>query len=208
MADLMLPSFVVRPSGLTQAPGLVMAHDSNGLGASHLRVAERLGRAGYFVAAPDLYFRVGGPEAASWETLRPQLEEAQVDSDLEGAAQTLRDLGATSVGIIGFCYGGSLAYRMAIQRRTFAAAVSFYGISLIDSLGEPRCPVKLFYGRQDRWLAPEKLEKVLTHHPADTVVYPNAGHAFLHGEADEVVEDAASDAWTRTMAFFAEHLGP
>lgn len=206
MTEIELPYFLARPVGGTPAPGVVVIHESTGIGTSMLRFCQRLAGEGYLVAAPDLFFRVGGTEAAEYAELSASLQREQVQADLTESTSRLREMGATSVGAIGFCLGGSLAYRMAVETTIFDGAISLYGVSLIRSLGTPSCPLLLMYGQRDPWLDAASLELVRAHHPEETIVYPDAGHGFMRDGSEEFVVDAAADAWERSLAFFTEHL--
>jgi carboxymethylenebutenolidase len=56
-------------------------------------------------------------------------------------------------------------------------------------------------------VSPEAIEAVRARHPDDVVVYPDAGHGFMRDGSPDYDDAAASDAWTRLLAFFAQHLG-
>lgn len=171
-----------------------------------LRFCERLAREGYATIAPDLFFRSGGSEAADFATLIGALQPEEVRADLDGAVATLRTLGASAVGITGFCMGGSFAYRAAVEGVDVACSAPFYGGFIDRELGEPRCPLLCFFGGSDEYVAPEAIEAVRARHPDDVVVYPDAGHGFMRDGSPDYDADAASDAWTRLLAFFAQHL--
>jgi carboxymethylenebutenolidase len=135
-------------------------------------------------------------------SLRPE----QVRADLDGAVATLHELGAAAVGITGFCMGGSLAYRAAVEGVDVRAAVAFYGGFIANELGAPRCPVLIFFGGSDAWITPEAIAAVRAHHPDETIVYPDAGHGFMRDGSPDFDEHAAGDAWPRLLDFFGQHL--
>jgi carboxymethylenebutenolidase len=170
-----------------------------------LRVCERLAREGYLALAPDLFVRSGGPEAADFATLIGALDPATVLDDLGDALATVRDLGAASVGITGFCLGGLLTYRGALAGLGFAAAAPFYGARIAQEDGEPKCPTLPFFGGDDPYIPVADIEAVQRRHP-DTVVYPHATHGFMRDGSDTYDEASARDAWTRLLAFFGQHL--
>jgi len=205
MVDISLPYFTARPASDDPVPGIVIAHEGNGIGPQLLRVAQRLAGQGYATVAPDLFFRAGGTEAADFGTLMGSLDRDRTLADLRAAAQILRDQGSPVVGITGFCMGGLLTYRAAVSGG-FDAAVGFYGAGISRELGTPTCPTLLLFGGSDEYIPPSELDAVAAHH-AETVVYPGAGHGFMRDGSANFDEAAAADAWGRLLAFFGTHLG-
>ena len=203
--DIALPYFLALPAAPPPWPGVVVIHEGNGISSQLLRVCERLAAEGYAAIAPDLFFRAGGTEAGDFATLIGSLTDAQVRADLDGAAATLRGLGASAIGVTGFCMGGLFTYRSALESDAFAAAVGFYGARIASMLGTPKCPTLLFFGGQDPWIPEADIAAVVAHHP-DTVVYPDATHGFMRDGSESYDEAAATDAWSRLLAHFAEHL--
>jgi carboxymethylenebutenolidase len=206
MADLDVPFYLARPAAPAGA-GIVVIHEGNGMTLQLLRFCERLAAEGYLVAAPDLFFRTGGPEAKA--DYMEQVQEVRPDQmldDLGVAAAALRDLGAGSMAVMGFCMGGAFTWRAARQADGYDAAVGFYGVGIASDLGQTRCPTLLFFGGSDQYISPEDVRRVADYHPA-TVVYPEAGHGFMRDGSEDYVPDAAADAWARTLAHFGEHLG-
>jgi carboxymethylenebutenolidase len=205
MPQLALPYFLAQPAGSGPWPGVVVVQEANGVTAQLLRFSQRLAGEGYMTIAPDLFYRFGGTESADYTELVPQMKPEEAKHDLEACAQILRDLGAPTVGITGFCMGGGLSYRMAVQSTSFDAAVGFYGSSIISDLGTPNCPTLLFFGGKDPWIPTENIEKVAAHHP-DTIVYPEAGHGFMRDRSEDYAEADAADAWNRLLEWFRAEL--
>jgi carboxymethylenebutenolidase len=206
MPDLVVPYFTVTPASPPPWPGVLVIHEGNGMSPQLLRLCERLGREGYAVAAPDLFFRSGGPEAAGFATLIGALQREEVLADLAAAHAHLRALGATAIGITGFCMGGTITYRAALSDLELGAAAPFYGGQVAQELGEPKCPVLLFFGGQDEYIPATAIDAVRAHHAEQVVVYPDAGHGFMRDGSSNFDEPAADDAWGLLLAFFAEHL--
>jgi carboxymethylenebutenolidase len=176
-----------------------------------MRLGERFAAEGYAVVAPEYYFRTGGPGA---KPMGEQYQLVQFDEllgDLSAAADVLRALGAKRIGVTGFCLGGSYTWYAACKSDDFDAAVGFYGGDIpayiaADPEMTPRIPTLLFYGGSDPWIPREGVDAVAAHHE-NTIIYPEAGHAFMRDGSDMYVEDAAKDAWERTLSHFKEHLG-
>jgi carboxymethylenebutenolidase len=207
VAEISSPRFVALPAADPPWPGVVVIHEGNGISPQLLRFCERLAGEGYATAAPDLFFRSGGSEAADFATLIGALRPDEVRADLDAAVEALRAAGARAVGITGFCMGGSIAYRAAIQGVDVACAASFYGGTIAQELGAPQCPVLCFFGGSDDYVPTEAINAVRAHHGDDVVVYPEAGHGFMRDGSSDFDEDAARDAWSRLLTFFEQHLG-
>jgi carboxymethylenebutenolidase len=205
MAEIALPYFLARPDGGDRAPGIVVIHEGNGISAQLLRVCQRLAHEGYAAIAPDLFFRAGGTEAHGVITLMRSLSLQQTAADVDEAIGHLRSSGADAVGVIGFCLGGTIAYRTALSSPRCDAAVCFYGAQIADELGEPRCPTLLLFAGDDEYVPVAAIESVVARHP-ETVVYRGAHHGFMRDGSGSFDPEAASDGWGRLLDFLSSHL--
>lgn len=205
MADISLPFFVATPVAPPPWPGVVVIHEGNGMSPQLLRVCQRLAGVGFAALAPDLFFRTGGSGGADIATMMGSLERERTTADIEEAARLLRALGAERLGITGFCMGGRWTWNMATSSTTFSAAAGFYGAGIGSDLGATGCPTILFFGDQDEWVPMDEIERIRAAHP-ETVVYAGAEHGFMRDGSESFHEEAAADAWGRTLALFDEHL--
>jgi carboxymethylenebutenolidase len=209
MADLATPYLLVRPTTPIKS-GIVAIAAAGSIDPQFVRICERLAAEGYGVAAPELFFRTGGPGG---KPMGEQAGEVQMDEllgDLAAAAKVLRANGAERIGVTGFCLGGSFTWYAACYGEGYDAAVSFYGALIpsymaADPGREPSCPTLVFYGGSDQWIPREDADTVAAHHP-DTVIYPDAGHAFMSDGTALYVPEAAEEAWQLLLAHFGEHL--
>jgi carboxymethylenebutenolidase len=206
MSDIALPYFLALPAGPPPWPGVVVLHEGPGISPQLLRVCQRLAGEGHAALAPDLFFRAGGTMAAPFSELITALVPEEIQADLTQSVAQLRELGATKVGMTGFCMGGTHTYRAAVAGIDVQCAASFYGARIASDMGEPTCPVLLFYGGNDEYIPPAEIEAVQQHHGDDVVVYPSAEHGFMRDGSDNYDEASATDAWKRLLAFFGEHL--
>ncbi len=126
------------------------------------------------------------------------------------------DVVGKTVGVVGFCMGGSFALQLAVQEGgKVAAAVAFYPVGYMpDDYSGLQATVHIHIADGDEinppTLAEELNEKILadTRTEPEIVHYP-AGHAFLNEEDLLGTYDAeqAAIAWDRTVAFLRAHLG-
>jgi len=221
-----LPVVVVRPQGEGPWPGVVMLHELWGLDEVLIRQAEHLAARGYVVAAPDLFS--DGPRIRCLVSMFKALRAGtgRPFADVRACQQLLHaDHSCTgSLGVIGFCMGGSFA--LLLSSRGFAAASVNYGIlpQDLEAVLETACPVVASYGGRDKALKGSStrlragLEAAGVAH--DVREYPSAGHSFLNDEENgpKLLRPlmrvsgvgpepaAAADAWERIEAFFGAHL--
>jgi len=205
MPDIAVPFFTSVPAAPPPWPGIVVLMEGNGISPQLLRVCERLAAEGYATVAPDLYWRFGGSDPAkAMEHLRA-LQPDDGLGDIVEAVAWLRAIGATKVGATGFCMGGGYTYIAALAGLV-DAAVPFYGGGIAQRLGTVPCPLLAFFGGHDEWIPRDQIAAVEAHHSGDVIVYEDAEHGFMRDGSDNYHEAAAADAWSRLLAFFAQHL--
>jgi len=221
-----------RPS----TPAVVVVQHIWGIDAQIRDVVRRLAKEGYIAIAPDLYTGLGAPNGdglSDYTSFRPiaqKLSDAQVDADLASGARFIRT-GAggrpQKIGVMGFCSGGAIALRQAVDNAAvFGAAAIFYGKVRYDTSGSNAgaiTPIALAYADEigvplvGSWGARDTsilsadvmaLDARLAalKKPHDIKVYDEAGHAFFDDTRASYVAAPAADAWTRTLAWFAAHL--
>ncbi len=201
-------------SGSPQAPrGLVVVQEIFGVN-SHIRaVCDRFAEDGYFVVAPALFDRAERgvelgytqEDIARGRAVRGKLSEEGVLADIAAAAQAL---GAKKRGIVGYCFGGTVAWWGATRTELFGAAVGYYGGQIAATrTAKPHCPVQLHFGETDASIPLADVEAIRAAQPAvEVFVYPGAGHGFNCDMRGSYNAEAAALARTRTLEFFARHL--
>jgi carboxymethylenebutenolidase len=202
-----------------RGPAVVVIQEWWGLVPHIEDLVERFANEGFLALAPDLYHgrKATSPDAAG--RLLMELDADRAEREIAGAgAYLLAQPGCTSqkFAVVGFCMGGALAQLAATRNADVGAAVSFYGgFKKVELEWENLSgPVLLIYGGKDTGVPAshaKPLEEKLRAmgKTVETVVYPEAGHAFFNdARGPEVYDaDAAKDAWARTLRFFRETLG-
>ena len=213
---------LARPA-VTPAPGVLLLHEIFSVNDYIEAVAQRLTRLGYVVLAPDLFWRIdpdhplGQTEddmgGAFARVQRLDLDEAVRDADAALSHLSQLDLVNGSVGVLGFCLGGTLALATAVRSEP-DAVVSYYGSGVTDHLadtGAVHCPITFVFGGNDPYIPSEVPEAVRTAFAAsdDVVVhvFDDAGHAFDNFLAPQFHEPiSAITAWGVTADFLARTL--
>ncbi len=134
--------------------------------------------------------------------------------DLLGAVRYLQgrpEVDERRIGSIGFCMGGGISADLATICPDLAAAVIFYGQNPpLERVPDIRASVLGIYGGEDHRItdAVPDLEAAMKKAGKDFryQVYPGAPHAFFNDTRPNYREDAARDAWRRTLEFFEETL--
>lgn len=179
----------------------------------HIRgVCRRFAERGYVAVAPALFDRVErGVEMGYGPDDVARGRGLKAKAGLDGALADLAAARAVEMGlpaaVVGYCWGGLLAWAAAARLDGLAAAVSYYGGGIGGMAEEtPRCPVMLHFGERDHAIPPEEVEKVRRAHPDLPVhLYP-AGHGF-NCEPRASYDAASADlAFRRTLEFLGRHL--
>jgi carboxymethylenebutenolidase len=205
-----------------RGPAILVLQEIFGVGPYIRAVANRLAAAGYVVGAPDIFWRFApgwasnhdeaGLAASLQQTanLDRQLAVADSVAALEHLASL--DESAGRPGVIGFCLGGTLAFGVAVADDP-AVCVSYYGSGvpgMLESLGDVACPTLFHFGATDAYIPGEGVEALaaaIAGTPGFVLNVEAAGHAFDNHEAPMFYDEAAARAaWSKTMAFLAEHL--
>lgn len=212
-AHLFLP-----PSG--RGPGIVLFQEIFGVSAYVRRRAADLAAAGYVVLVPEIFWRLGIREPFEGEGALQEAMAVLDDLDWDAAVADGRaavtdlrnrpEIGG-GLGLVGFCFGGGLAFNVAAVERV-EALVSYYGSALpglLDLAERVSAPSLHHFGLADSFIDPETvrlIETAVTEHGAQFATYPGADHAFDNGDAPWFDATASSAAWDRTSAFLAHNL--
>ncbi len=204
-----------------RGPGIVLIQEIFGVGPRLHAVAERLAAAGYVVGAPDVFWRFAPGWVADCDRqgLADSIEQvANLDFSkaIDDCGTALHALGALdevdgTPAVLGFCLGGSLAFGVAARYEP-SACVSYYGSvvpSMLDRLDRVSCPTLFHFGSQDEYIPGEGIEAVATAIAGRQNMVLNveiAGHAFDNEAEIFYNEGAAKSAWSKTLAFLAEHV--
>ena len=116
--------------------------------------------------------------------------------------------GAGKVGVIGYCWGGFVAWMTASRLPGFACAVPYYGGGILDAAGErPQCPVMAHFGERDSMIPVEGVRKLAAAHPEAQVFIYAADHGFNCDQRGSFDAAAAKLARERTLQFLQRHIG-
>jgi carboxymethylenebutenolidase len=207
-----LGAYVARPDGEPTA-ALVVVQEIFGVNAHIRSVADGYAKDGFLAVAPALFDRIEpnvelGYEGADAQRARSFIPRLDIDKSLVDVAAAVDFCTSTGkkVGVIGYCYGGTMAW-LAACRLPIAAAVGYYGGRIAQYADEtPAVPVMLHFGRQDAHIPAEEVEKVQSLHPEIEIYWYDAGHGFNCDARASYNAAAAQEARARSLAFLKKHL--
>jgi carboxymethylenebutenolidase len=206
-------AYVAEPDGKPRG-GLVVVQEIFGVNQHIRSVADRFAKEGFFTVAPALFDRVephveltdGDDDRQKGIALSKQIDIEDAVKDVEAALQYAAKQTGKPAGVVGYCYGGTLAW-LAATRLSPAAAVGYYGGQIGKFAEEtPRAPVLLHFGKQDQHIPQADVAKVQAAHPEAEIEWYNAGHAFNNDTRASYNEEASKEAMARTLAFLNRHL--
>lgn len=179
----------------------------------HIRkLADDFAAKGYVAIAPALFDRVkGGVELGYDETcfsegleLMKQVESAGSLCDIQASVDSVKDTG--KVAVVGYCWGGYLAYRSANQVNGLACAVGYYGAGIAEYREKRKIPTLLHFGEADPLIPMEEITQFRADRPEiSSFVYP-AGHGFNCDERDSYNGEAAAKALERTLFWISQYV--
>jgi carboxymethylenebutenolidase len=192
---------------------LVIVQEIFGVNQHMREVADHLAGFGYYVLSPAVFDRAERNVELDYTPdgikkgleLRAAIEEDAVMRDIEATAAKLSP---RPTGIIGYCWGGTIAWWGATRSKSFKAAVAWYGGGIVQTKeAATTCPVQLHFGAIDKGIPLSDVESIQKAKPEMPIfIYEGADHGFgcdvrpsFNAEANKLAED-------RSLAFFAEHL--
>ena len=207
-------AYLALPEGDGPQPGVVVIHEAFGLNDNIRDIAGRFAGEGYVALAVDLF--TDHSRAVCMAQLMGSMLTGREPGSIKDLAASmdylvgLPEVDADRVGAIGFCMGGGFAIAWGRRDRRLRAIAPFYGTNPRPVAAVRRmCPVVGSYPGKDLTArSGRKLDGRLARLGVarDIKVYPGARHSFFNDTSKAYNADAATDAWQRTLAFFAEHV--
>jgi carboxymethylenebutenolidase len=205
-----LAAYMSSPAG-TPRGGIVVIQEIFGV-TRHIRaVADQYAAAGFAAIAPALFDRVERnvdvpyTDMAKGFGYMQQLKNDQVMLDVQAAINRLSAAG--KIGVIGYCWGGTMAY-LAAARLKIGAAVAYYGGGIDKYAAEkPRCPIMFHFGEKDAHIPLSAVEKIKAEVPDGIFYLYPADHGFNCTDRASFEPASAKLALERSLEFFRRHLG-
>jgi carboxymethylenebutenolidase len=208
-----LAAYRAEPAGKPRG-GIVVIQEIFGVNSHIKAVADGFAADGYLAIAPAMFDRVQRgfdvgytpEEIAKGRELRPKIGVEWAMKDAEAAVKAASSAG--KVGIVGYCWGGFVAWMASARIPGLACAVPYYGGGILDNADiEPKVPVMGHFGEKDSMIPVEGVKKLAEKHKKQQIfIYP-ADHGFNCDQRGSYNAAAAKQARERTLAFFRQHVG-
>lgn len=217
VGDELVYGYFSAPSDVFEPlPAVIVIHEWWGLNDNVRVMADRLAGEGYMVLAVDLY---GGEVADSPADARELMLEVvenpeQARANIRAAYEFLSATGAPRIGSLGWCFGGGWSLNAALLfPNDLDASVIYYGQVTSDeeALRPVNTPILGLFAAEDTGIKVATVEAFRATLEAlrkdyEIEIYPGVGHAFANPTGRNYNAEAASDAWSKTLAFLARHL--
>ena len=209
-----LAAYRADPPGKPRG-GLVVVQEIFGVN-SHIRsVCDGYAADGYVAIAPALFDRAErgvdiGYTAEDMTRGRGLMSKVTMPNALRDvtAARDVLAASAGKVGIVGYCWGGTVSWMAAAHVAGLAAAVTYYGGGILDAANEkPECPVMMHFGERDGHIPAAGVREFAAAHPGIPVFLYPADHGFNCDQRGSYDAAAAKLARERTLAFLRQHVG-
>ena len=210
-----IKALLSKPKDATQKlGGIVVVHENRGLNPYIEDTARRAALDGFITIAPDALSPLGGYPGNddAGRELQRKRDSGEMLQDFIAAYEYLKNHEDCNgnVGVVGFCFGGSISNMMAVNVPDLAAAVPFYGGQPTEEIDKINAPLLIHYAGLDERINggwPEYEVKLKEFNKEYGVFfYPDVNHGFHNTTTPRYDKDAAELAWSRTIAFFKEHL--
>lgn len=208
---------LARPANATgKLPAIFVIHENRGLNPHIEDVVRRAALAGYVAFGPDILTTLGGYPGTDEQGVKMQgtLEQPKMLEDFEAGARWLKGhtLSNGRLGVVGFCFGGSMTNQMAVRLGAdLVAGAPFYG-------GQPRAEdvpkikaaMQMHYAETD-----ERINAGIAAYEAalkanniryEIFTYPGTQHGFHNDTTPRFEPKAAKLAWQRTVDHFNKYV--
>jgi carboxymethylenebutenolidase len=208
-----LAAYRADPAGKVRG-ALVVAQEIFGVNSHIKSVCDGFAADGYVAIAPALFDRYErgvdiGYTPADIAKGRELKGKTTIDAALRDVAAA-RDAVSSSgkVGVVGYCWGGYVAWMTASRLPGFACAIPYYGGGMLEASGEePKCPLIAHFGERDANIPVAGVRELAAAHPEAQVYIYAADHGFNCDQRGSYDAAAAKLARERTLAFLQRHVG-
>jgi len=192
---------------------VVVIQEVFGVNAHIRKVVDGFAAQGYVAIAPALFSRVkpgvelgyGADELAEGIDLMKQVPVESALVDIQAAVDTAGEAG--KVAVVGYCWGGYLAYTAANRVNGLSCAIGYYGGGIADELSaKRRIPTLLHFGERDPYIPLEKVRGFRAQRPDVCAYTYAAGHGFNCDERDSFDTEAAQTAQDRTLFWISQYV--
>lgn len=211
-----MKAFLAKPKGKKHLGTVLVIHENRGLNPHTIAVTKRVAAAGFLAIGVNALSPFGGTPADE-DKARELIGQLDPDKNLQNYLKGLDYLrkhkdGNGKVGCVGFCWGGGMANKLAVNDPELLAAVAYYGAQAkTEDVGKIKANILLHYAGLDERInagIPAYEAALKLHHiPYQLFIYEGVNHAFNNDTSPTRYNEAAAKlAWGRTIDLFKSKL--
>ena len=206
-------AYRAEPKG-TPKGAMIVVMEIFGVNSHIKKVTDEYASDGYLAIAPAMFDRVQpgldiGYTPDDIEVGRGIMQKMKLDDAMKDIAATIKNVeSAGKIGIVGYCWGGTAAWKAACTLPGLACAAPYYGGGIPGLIAEkPKCPVMFHWGETDHSIPLEKAREVAAAHKDQTHHFYAAGHGFNCDQRGSYNAEASKVARERTMEMLKKYVG-
>ncbi len=208
-----LAAYRADPQGKPRG-AIVVIQEIFGVNSHIKQVADGYAADGYLAIAPAMFDRVQKnvdlgytpDDIAKGREIRGKVTNDMAVIDAEAAVKAAAEAG--KVGIVGYCWGGLIAWLASARVPGLSAAVPYYGGGILDNAElEPKVPLMGHFGDKDQHIPVEGVKRLAEKHRKHQIFIYSADHGFNCDHRGSYNAPAAKQARERTLEFFRKHVG-
>ena len=206
-------AYRAEPKGKPKG-ALVVVMEIFGVNSHIKKVTDEYAADGYLAIAPAMFDRVQpgldiGYTPADIEVGRGIMQKMKLDDALKDVQAAMKNVeSAGKIGIVGYCWGGTVAWKSACNLNGLACSIPYYGGGIPGLINEkPKCPVMFQWGETDHSIPLDKAKEVAAAHKDQIHHFYPAGHGFNCDQRGSYNAEASKLARQRTLEFLAKHVG-
>ena len=224
-----IPGYRAMPAKPGKYPVLLVVQEIFGVHEHIKDMCRRFAKQGYYAIAAEMYARQGDVSKITdigeiLSTVVSKVPDAQVVSDLDAAVAFAAASGhanASRVGLVGYCWGGRVAWLYAKNNPKLKAAVAYYGLldgmqadirpqDPVDFASALKVPVLGLYAGLDDYIKPAAIDRMTaglrtSGSGSEIVVFPNVNHGFNADYRPTYDKTAATYATKLTLNWLKDH---
>ncbi len=203
-------AFISKPASKPKA-GLVIVQEIFGVNQHIREVCEKFMSEGFLTIAPALFDRENKNIELDYTTedinkgrvLKEKYNSFSLN-EISTSIEYVRSAG--KVGIVGYCWGGSLAYIAGCQLMNLNCSISYYGGDIPKSNLDSKCPTMCHFGELDKGIPIESVKKFRKKYSSVKIYTYPADHGFNCNHRSQYNEVCSRIAYERTIKFLRENL--
>ncbi len=208
---------LAKPKGKKNLGAVVVIHENRGLNPHIIEVTKRVAAEGFLALGIDALSPFGGTPADENQG-RELIGKLDADKNLQNYLKGLAYLRSHKdsngkTACVGFCWGGGMANKLAVNDPKLQAAVAYYGAQpKAEEVSKIKASILLHYGGLDERINAgiPAYEAALKENKINyqLFIYDGVNHAFNNDTSPTRYNEAAAKlAWQRTIDLFKKKIG-